>query len=1549
MIFVNCNVVNWIRKVRFSGLKSVFLLISMRLVLVGILLLAGGITAHAQYFLWSDSLTAAQNQNGTAVAVDNFSRTIVAGTFENNITFPYTPTDTTLVNSGGIDSYLARYDQQGNILWVRQVGSSVGSGNDIIHDVAVDNEGNIYAVGETSSPTAFFQGGSGTVSTADTAMFVVKYDSLGNVLWVEGSTGLGMESATSVAFADGPTVDFLVLAGIYKNLFTYSSTSLPVEGSTVKTFFLSIDPGTGGFTTTSHRIERMTGTDSIVVTDIDLRTIGIAGYAYLCGYSNNCTTIGYFGNMSTGASNTIPTSGGKDAWTCLITLANGNCNWIETITDNNDEIANAIKYDNDKIYITGFYEDSVMNIADTLISSGQKDIFVSVHDVSGTGGGAGTPIGVTGFGGPGNDEGHGIGIDQFNNIYVGGFFNGTVAFSPDTVLTTASANPDGFLAKFHPNGNAYWATSFPNNGSSTVTDVDVNATRLGLTGDFASGNLSIPTFPAFTSNAIGGGSDAFVAYFENICTDTTIYNNSISGNQNLCVGEAPATITGLPALGGNGAYAYQWVRSHDGVLWEKIPGATTQNYTPIVLGDDMLYRRVVESGCNWPDSSNTVTLTVDQAVPNWTQPAVICSNDPPLDLNSLLDPIETGTADGVVANTGATAPGAIVGAENGAGATLPTSGNDILVDLTDTIPAGQTYTIVWRQTPGTTGASSLSINEGVMTNPPSTNSVAPFTEIESYHHYVMVAEVPTRYIRLTSTGNSIDLDAITYSIGSTTGGTWSQVGSLSIAGSTLNTTGVGTGNITYTVTSGVCTQDSTINSVVVNGAAVGGTLGIVTEEFCAFPTATNAVELDITGQNGSIQWQFSTNGGTVWNNFGLGGTGQDTTAFGPTLYRAELDIAGCSVSFSDTVGVFLDTTSPGIICPTDITTDIDPGFCTEAVSFTFASGDTTDNCSIASFTQTAGLASGAAFPLGTTTNTFEVQDVLGNTNTCSFTVTVADDEDPVVTSCPSNMISCDSVFTWIAPTATDCSPLTITNTSSFMPGDTFPFATTTITYTITDTALNTSTCTFDVHVLPFINTTFVLPDTVCLPSGLVDLSASTVLDTGQTSVFQGSAGAVITGTDFDPTTSTPGAYTISHIIDNGFCMDTLILPVDVLPEFNAQWTNPDTVCAVDNIVDLNPWLDAGVTPGGYWFGNSVVDDTTWNVNALDGTFPLSHTAGIGQCADTVTQDVYVGGLVDPSWVLTDTSCSNEVLDLSTMVTGTAGGTFTGTGVTGSSFDPNSLLEGDYFITYSVGVPFCAETLTDSIFIREAPIAIAGADTGVCDSVLTLNAFSSGGLTSLWTWPVEIEILDDTDPMADAKALMEGQYKLYWTVTNQNCQAVDSITIDYFYPPTVVFAGNDTTIDFLSSFQLNASVPDYGTGEWSAYGAQTFNDPSLANATVSDLEGGENILVWIVTNGVCPVLKDSIIITLNQLVLPSGFSPNGDGTNDLFVIGGLPVDLNPELIVFNRWGNVVYESIGYKNDWGGLSNSGKELIEDTYFYVLKIEGAEAQSGYLIIQR
>ncbi|MFD2201457.1 HYR domain-containing protein, partial [Shivajiella indica] len=165
-----------------------------------------------------------------------------------------------------------------------------------------------------------------------------------------------------------------------------------------------------------------------------------------------------------------------------------------------------------------------------------------------------------------------------------------------------------------------------------------------------------------------------------------------------------------------------------------------------------------------------------------------------------------------------------------------------------------------------------------------------------------------------------------------------------------------------------------------------------------------------------------------------------------------------------------DTEAPVITCPANISTTVAFGESGTAVSYALPIA--TDNCGTPSVQLISGPVSGAVFPLGTTTVTYRATDPSGNTADCSFTVTVtesADTEDPVISNCPANISvsndagSCGAIVNWTAPTATDNSGL-VNLTSNFEPGSFFPVGTTVVTYTATDAAGNTATCSFEVIV-----------------------------------------------------------------------------------------------------------------------------------------------------------------------------------------------------------------------------------------------------------------------------------------------------------------------------------------------------------------------------------------------------------------------------------------------------------------------------------------------------
>jgi uncharacterized repeat protein (TIGR01451 family) len=169
-------------------------------------------------------------------------------------------------------------------------------------------------------------------------------------------------------------------------------------------------------------------------------------------------------------------------------------------------------------------------------------------------------------------------------------------------------------------------------------------------------------------------------------------------------------------------------------------------------------------------------------------------------------------------------------------------------------------------------------------------------------------------------------------------------------------------------------------------------------------------------------------------------------------------------SFSVTV---VDNTAPQLTaCPANIVTNTSAGLCARDVSFPAPTA--TDNCD-GSRTVTCAPASGSSFGLGQTTVTCSASDTHGNTNSCSFTVTINDTQAPIIT-CPGNITSnvaggvTSAIVTYETPSATDNCSSNVGVNCAPPSGSTFALGTTNVTCTATDTANNTGSCSFSVTV-----------------------------------------------------------------------------------------------------------------------------------------------------------------------------------------------------------------------------------------------------------------------------------------------------------------------------------------------------------------------------------------------------------------------------------------------------------------------------------------------------
>ncbi|MES2132532.1 MAG: gliding motility-associated C-terminal domain-containing protein [Bacteroidota bacterium] len=144
----------------------------------------------------------------------------------------------------------------------------------------------------------------------------------------------------------------------------------------------------------------------------------------------------------------------------------------------------------------------------------------------------------------------------------------------------------------------------------------------------------------------------------------------------------------------------------------------------------------------------------------------------------------------------------------------------------------------------------------------------------------------------------------------------------------------------------------------------------------------------------------------------------------------------------------------------------------------------------------------------------------------------------------------------------------------------------------------------------------------------------------------------------------------------------------------------------------------------------------------------------------------------------------------------------------------------------------------------------------------------------------------------------------------------------------------------------------------SHGSATISNGVIVYMPANNYDGADTVhyaMCDMYCNTVCTSAK--LVITIeSDIHVPGVLSPNGDGTHDQFYIKGLSKYTDPELVIFNRWGNVVFSAKPYNNDWHGQSSggsmklSGSEVLDGTYYYLLTLEdGVKPIKGFFELKR
>ena len=162
------------------------------------------------------------------------------------------------------------------------------------------------------------------------------------------------------------------------------------------------------------------------------------------------------------------------------------------------------------------------------------------------------------------------------------------------------------------------------------------------------------------------------------------------------------------------------------------------------------------------------------------------------------------------------------------------------------------------------------------------------------------------------------------------------------------------------------------------------------------------------------------------------------------------------------------------------------------------------------------------------------------------------------------------------------------------------------------------------------------------------------------------------------------------------------------------------------------------------------------------------------------------------------------------------------------------------------------------------------------------------------------------------------------------QAVINATPTNGSTPLNVFFGNGSTTGAGISY-----VWDFGNGN-----TDTIFEPSQ----IYDQTGTYTVTL-IVTDGIC---SDTATITITAIgesviIIPNVFTPNGDGSNDMFMVDGENL-AEVEGVIYNRWGQKLYEWNSVTGGWDGRTLSGEEVPDGTYFYIITAKGDDGKEYF-----
>lgn len=312
--------------------------------------------------------------------------------------------------------------------------------------------------------------------------------------------------------------------------------------------------------------------------------------------------------------------------------------------------------------------------------------------------------------------------------------------------------------------------------------------------------------------------------------------------------------------------------------------------------------------------------------------------------------------------------------------------------------------------------------------------------------------------------------------------------------------------------------------------------------------------------------------------------------------------------------------------------------------------------------------------------------------------------------------------------------------------------------------------------------------------------------------------------------------------------------------------------------------------------------------------------------------------------ITNASC-NTTLDGAINVTtigGIPGYTYSWTPGAILTEDIANVLPGSYTLTiidnFGTGCLFdSVMKIVPTIFVD----AIVGRDTTFCEkSVFLLDGSKSvGGTSYKWLQLPINTVISSTLTTSVSPAAGTSTYVLI--ATNGACSDSDSIQVTSLALP-IVDAGNYVSIPIYGTTIIGGS-PTAASGDtihWTP--VIGLDNPLIANPTSSSSVTTQYTVTVIDANG-CKNIDTITVSVYPEITIPNGFSPNGDGKNDVWQIDVLNKYPDCEVEVYNRWGEKLFYSKGYSIPFNG-QYKGKDLPVGTYYYVVKLNNPDFPDAF-----